>query len=85
MPSIFEKITIFAKNLGKEDVWDVKYIFIENVYFPMNLQDIATRKLATKLEDVRIVMPNESLVDLCLYYICEKAAVPENTSALAVE
>ena len=58
---------------------DVKYKSIENVYFPMNLKRMVTRKLEIKHSDVRILLPNESLRDMCLDYICEKAPVPEKS------
>ena len=38
---------------------------------------MATRQLATKPADVRILTPNESLGDMSLYYMCEKVPVPE--------
>ena len=45
MPSIFEEITVFAKNFEKRmySPRDVTYISIEAVYFPMNQNDMATR------------------------------------------
>ena len=56
---------------------DVKNIFIENVYFPMYLKGMGTRKLSTKPADIRTLMPNESLGNMCLYYICKKMFVLE--------
>ena len=51
---------------------DDKYIFIENVYFRMNLKAWQTTKFATNAVDISILMPNESLGDMCLYNIWQK-------------
>ena len=79
MPSYFEEIIISAKDLkrGFSRPRDINYIFIEIVYFPMNLKCMVTRKLVTKSAGVPILMPNESLGDMYLFYISEKTPVPE--------
>ena len=41
------------------------------------MKGMVTRKFATKTAEVPILMPNESLGDMYLYYICEKMPVPE--------
>ena len=79
IPSSFKEITISSKDLKSKcsRPIDGMHIFIENVFFPMNMKGMVTRKLATKTADIPILMPNESLGDMCLYYICEKIPVPE--------
>ena len=60
----------------------VRYILIENDYFPMNMKVMVNRKLATKSTDIPIQIPNESLGDMCLYYIYENSPVRENDICL---
>ena len=75
MTSILNRLQFSLKiwNGGLSNPRDVKYIFVENVCFPMKLKGMATIKLAKKSADVLIQMPNESIEDLYLYYISEKA------------
>ena len=43
----------------------------------MSMKGVVTRKLVIKSADAPILMPNESLEDMCLHYIREKMPVPE--------
>ena len=75
MPSIFEEITIFAKNFEKRiySPRDVTYIFIKTVYFPINQNGMAKKKKSGG----RILMRNESL-ETCVYITSVRRCLQEH-------